>query len=619
MGDTEEKSSGSLPPHQLLVRCADDFALRTSSFHVRTGPLDPTSLEENKKESTNTGSEEGWLAYSQDGSVFACICNEKIEVYDSETHQVTKTLARAGVTQMHWSPLANFLVTFERKTGADGGKALCVWSMATCEVVREFHYKILDEMAWPILQWTKDEELLCHLVRNQVTVYSGKDCTSKIDTVVAKNIEHFKLSPTTAPYRLATFIPTSKSEPARVTIFDFTNNKFEQKAVKSFFKANTATINWSPVGLGVLINAKTFVDKTNESYYGESSLHMMLSDGSFSCSVPFGTNKGPVHDAQWSPQGKDFVAIQGFQPARITLFNAANCTPVRDFGQAPRNTVIFSPHGRFVCIAGFGNLAGEMDFWEKNKFKMMGTCQDLHGAKSFEWAPDGRTFITSVLWPKRRVDNGIKVWTYFGDLVYQEKIDRLAQVALRPAPEGVFPNRPMSPRLNDRRTQQSIVASQLASKPKAYIPPHLRGKPEAAPSNIMKRDACVARKLVSVEQQQQEKSNKNAKRRERQKKKKEEETAALVEEEAKAAREVSMKKDAAQREQQERLSALSPDEQLTKKAKALKKKLTQVEKLKTLKASGTDLDAAQAKKLATGPGLERELEEVTASLAALKA
>lgn len=39
--------------------------------------------------------------------------------------------------------------------------------------------------------------------------------------------------------------------------------------------------------------------------------------------------------------------------------------PIFEFGEAHRNSISWSPHGRFVCLAGFGNLAGDMDFWDR--------------------------------------------------------------------------------------------------------------------------------------------------------------------------------------------------------------------------------------------------------------
>ena len=270
-----------------------------------------------------------------------------------------------------------------------------------------------------------------------------------------------------------------------------------------------------------------------------------------------------------------------------------------------------------MCIGGFGNLAGEMDFWDKNKLKLMGSCQDRNGARSFEWTPDGRNFVTAVLWPKRRVDNGFKVWTYFGELVYHEEIERLAQVEIRGAPEGLFPNRPMSPRLSDKRLEQSRLAKIEAEKPKSYVPPHLRGRPNAAPSTIMAREVELGpRKLGSGATQAtvirvdpaEAKAEKNKKRRERAKKKKEEEERLAADEEERRALE-----EATRKKQQEQSAAAAPKVDLSdpdaraKEVKKLKKKLVQVQKLRDLEAAGTELDEAQSKKLATGPGLEKEI------------
>jgi len=53
-------------------------------------------------------------------------------------------------------------------------------------------------------------------------------------------------------------------------------------------------------------------------------------------------------------------------PAKTVIFNA-KAQVVHSFPLAPRNTVLFSPHGRFVLVAGFGNLAGQMDIYDLEK------------------------------------------------------------------------------------------------------------------------------------------------------------------------------------------------------------------------------------------------------------
>jgi translation initiation factor 2A len=57
-------------------------------------------------------------------------------------------------------------------------------------------------------------------------------------------------------------------------------------------------------------NGRCDVDKTNQSYFGETNLYFLKADGSHDGNVPLG-KEGPVHDVQWSPNGEAFVAVSG--------------------------------------------------------------------------------------------------------------------------------------------------------------------------------------------------------------------------------------------------------------------------------------------------------------------
>ena len=81
-----------------------------------------------------------------------------------------------------------------------------------------------------------------------------------------------------------------------------------------------------------------------------------------------------LQDVAWSPTGKHFAVIGGRMPATSTLYNLKG-EPIFEFGRAPRNTIRWSPHGRFLCLGGFGNLAGDMDIWDVNKKKKTASFQ----------------------------------------------------------------------------------------------------------------------------------------------------------------------------------------------------------------------------------------------------
>ena len=81
--------------------------------------------------------------------------------------------------------------------------------------------------------------------------------------------------------------------------------------------------------------AQSDVDKTNQSYYGESKLNYLTTDGSHEGLVPlrmcpfiisqifviafklvliietFAGKEGPIHDVQWSTSGLEFAVVYG--------------------------------------------------------------------------------------------------------------------------------------------------------------------------------------------------------------------------------------------------------------------------------------------------------------------
>lgn len=97
------------------------------------------------------------------------------------------------------------------------------------------------------------------------------------------------------------------------------------------------------------------MDPTGKSYYGEYGLYFFNSKDKKMNQVK--TYEGPLHDFNWDPIGEKFAVISGFMPAGAVLFNNKN-EPVYEFGKMHKNTVAWNPQGRFLCLAGFGNLNG---------------------------------------------------------------------------------------------------------------------------------------------------------------------------------------------------------------------------------------------------------------------
>ena len=237
------------------------------------------------------------------------------------------------------------------------------------------------------------------------------------------------------------------------------------------FKAQDVSMKWSPSGSGVLCKTETAVDATGKSYYGESGLYLLLSRDGDGCAV----ETGSVYDSAWTPDGRSFIAISGTMPPKSALYDLRG-REIFSFGEAHRNTVRISPNGRFACIGGFGNLAGQLDFWDLDR-KVLLASVDASCSVDFGWSPCSRLFFTATTAPRMRVDNGVKVWAYSGEQVKCISYSKSELYEAAWCMQGSYDDEPVSPRVAARKAP--IKTSSDGSKGekkqvKAYRPPGAR-------------------------------------------------------------------------------------------------------------------------------------------------
>ena len=168
-------------------------------------------------------------------------------------------------------------------------------------------------------------------------------------------------------------------------------------------------------------------------------------------------------------------------PAKATIFNAKAQT-THSFPLAPRNTILFSPHGRFVVVAGFGNLAGQMDIYDLSKNFAKVCTIEASNASICEWSPDGSHILCATTSPRLRVDNGIRLYHVGGGLMYNEDIEppnELYHVTWRPQSATLHP--PPADPLNLVPTPHPSALTYLSRRKTpsapagAYRPPGARG------------------------------------------------------------------------------------------------------------------------------------------------
>ena len=440
-------------------------------------------------------------AYSADGRLYAVAWADGISIYDVTTDDNTlvKTVAVKGCIEIALSPRGTYLLTWVRPVKLEDGSQhnnLQIWTTTTAKEISEdpaestekpvmaYAHKAQDN--WK-LQFTEDERFATRSVTNEVHVLDPAKAFAIVDKLHIDNLTSFSLSPGNNP-SIACFIAERKGMPARVSVHSLSTLSVPS-IQKSFFKADRGQVKWNASGTSLLFLSSTDHDKTGKSYYGETNLFLFTPALQYDARVTL-DKEGGISDFCWNPAngGKEFAVTYGFMPAKTTLFDL-RLNVLHDFGAQPRNYISWNPQGRLLAIAGFGNLAGYVDIWDRSTLKKAASFQ-ASNCTEWTWSPDGRLIMASTLSPRLRVDNGVRIYHWSGELIHVDIINELYQAAWRPAPTSQFTfSRSLSPAPAPSETVQAINAKKAGTSngtdgtafPKpvatgAYRPPGLRGR-----------------------------------------------------------------------------------------------------------------------------------------------
>lgn len=449
------------------------FSRAAKSLAIRQGPPVYETLENFSAPSEPCK----FAGYSPDGSVFAYSTAEKTLVVDPETGTVRCELP-ISAADFYFSPLGTNIVTWVRPTkdAASGNwnPNLVVWSTKSGEKLGEFVQKSQGSFkgGWHV-QYTADEKFVVRQANPKELVVSdtpGGPAKAKLH--IPDGIAEFSVSHGQNP-SVAVFILGVKGKPGSVRIYRLPTLN-HPVAQRTLFKAESVQLLWNVLGTSLLVVASTDVDQTGKSYYGESTLYLLTSNSGSDQRIML-DREGPVLDVTWSPEGDEFGVVYGHMPSKTTFFNGRGAV-VHELGLEPRNTLKYSPHGRFVAVAGFGNLRGLMDIYDRQTgWSKLATIQ-ASNTTTYDWSPDGRVMLTATTSPRLRVDNGIKLWHVSGKLLYTHDDTELYTVAWRP--QSIPYKAEPCPTPHSSAADKAV---EVATKPKgAYRPPHARSSGTSA-------------------------------------------------------------------------------------------------------------------------------------------
>ncbi|KAI2001718.1 hypothetical protein LOZ52_001865 [Ophidiomyces ophidiicola] len=433
-------------------------------------------------------------AYSPCGRYFAWAAPDGVSIIDPSVGYTVATLPAENVYELGFSPLGTYAVTWQRPSKDENGDAvrnLKVWAVvaesspdegaASRVPIGGFVQK--SQTGWN-LQYTADEKYCARVVTNEVQFYQSANLRTVWNKLHAEGVVDFAVSPG-QNHAVAVFIPERKGQPAAVKAFNIPQFTLPISQ-KTFFKGDKVQMKWNKSGTTVIVLAQTEVDKTGKSYYGETTLYVLGTDG-FDSRIDL-DKEGPIHDVTWSPNSKEFGVVYGYMPAKTTIFNS-RAVATHSFALAPRNTIVFSPFGRFVIVAGFGNLAGQMDIYDLEKNYAKVATIEASNASVCEWSPDGKYILTATTSPRLRVDNGVRIWHVGGALMYNEDMNELYDVCWRPQSTTSHPQEnPLHPMPNPHPSALAYLAkTKTPSKPVgAYRPPGARG--QSTPMSFRRED-----------------------------------------------------------------------------------------------------------------------------------
>lgn len=438
-----------------------------------------------------------------------------------------------------WSPLGSSLVTTAavakgstepnlqvwRRSGSGGcesgggtGEYLCAASFV--------HPKLQSDKQ--VVKWTADETFCARLCPDgTVHLHDGADLAAAplAELAFQHPAQNFEFAPVRprAPLkaRLAVFVPDVRDDlqrvaaPAEVMVWEVVTVgvglalQTQPRVTAEVASGQMADLKWSPSGTAVLAHCTTEVDESGKSYYGGSQLMLLSYDDGYQKDLTESdetTSSGTsVQAVDWSPSRDEFILIRGFQPAQVTLWSwdakAQRATMLKVLlEKAHRNTIRFNLFGSLVCLAGFGNLAGEMDFFgrleeERPDYVRVSSCI-ANCTVSAEWAPDGRHLLTAVLSPRMRVDNGLFVWRALsGTKVTEYPIEELYEVQWRPEAQNSLRFLDVAQEEVERATSglATRTSTQGTEKKKqAYRPPKARGAEGSSTVAAMMRGEVAA-------------------------------------------------------------------------------------------------------------------------------
>lgn len=254
------KSEGDLPDIKILIKGKNEI----KSFTFSVAPSDASGAEVNYRldQDPNLSVSINLRlspVFSPDGNI-VCLASENSQLIlkDSNTGCSIREINCLDAHSIEFSPKGNFIMTWSPKSGVKAeadSPNLKVWNIHSSEMIAAYSQKQYKK---DVIQWTDDELYFAKLVSNEVQIYNGSNVSDGIkNRIQMKGVTQFKMS-SSSPPSFALFVPESKGNPGRVSIFSYSSSTHESPinliASRTLMAATEANIIWNCKSTAVLVH-----------------------------------------------------------------------------------------------------------------------------------------------------------------------------------------------------------------------------------------------------------------------------------------------------------------------------------------------------------------------------
>jgi translation initiation factor 3 subunit B len=440
-----------------------------------------------------------FVSWSPQGTYLASIHQQGVQLWGGPSFKRIKQFPHPFVSLMEYSPGEKYLTTWSNQpivveegkgplTIDEEGKHIVIWDIDTGKPLRSFVAHDLPtppgadaaaipakaKVQWPAFKWSADEKYVARIKPGEsISIYEAPrmnllDKTSiKIEGVV-----DFEWAPAitqregvkTYEALLCYWTPELGSKPASVALMSVPNKEIVR--TRNLFNVTDAKLHWQSDAKFMCVKVDRH-SKSKKSLATNLEIFRIKEKG-----VPVevvDSLKDTVINFAWEPKGDRFViitageavagsnvlpktAVAFFAPEKVKGAGTGAFKHVRTFDKKNSNGIYWSPKGRFVVIATVSvQQFSDLDFYdldyEGNKPEseaafdanlMLMNSEDHYGMTDVEWDPTGRYVCTSASVWTHQMENGYRIWSFFGQLLTEAPTEKFKQLLWRPRPPTVL-------------------------------------------------------------------------------------------------------------------------------------------------------------------------------------